>query len=72
MDENEQKILAVMDEAGRPMTKDEITVIIALREDAVLSNTMAMMVLKGQMTAELAPGAADVLDTDSYVFKKCA
>lgn len=69
--ENElkEKIVQVIGESKRPLNKDEIMAILALREDIAFSEALVKMVFAGKLVTTLVPGATDnVLDSDNYQF----
>lgn len=66
------KIVAVMGEAGRSMTRDEILAVICLREDAAVAQELARSIVRGALTVERRYELKDddLLDANSFVFKK--
>lgn len=69
-EELEVRILAVLAEAERPMDRDDITAVAALRICAERDQAMARLIFEGRVVATLRPGCQDdLLDVDSYVFR---
>lgn len=66
------RILAVMKEADRPLTQDEIAALVVLRDLVEQAEAMAQKILSGTMTARRRPGIDDsvLLSPDSFIYEE--